>query len=230
MISVIIAAKDCEKWLPETLSSLENQTFKDWNCFISMNGSSDKTLNIAKNAMKRDSRFLVLESEIPNKSLAVNRAIIASKRDWIAILDADDLWHPKKLEIQVARITDDVDVLGTQMQYIDASGNSIQNTPSLPLLHEECISFLSNMNNPIANSSVLYRRKIHDEVGYYNPEFLGVEDYDMWMRSKRAGVKFMNVSDVLLYHRIHATSNFNVASKQQVYKSLVDQIDAFLNV
>lgn len=225
-ITVVIAAKDCEMWLEDTIASLLNQTHKDWDCIISINGSSDRTEVIARNL--KDPRISVLNSRIPNKSLALNRAIITSKSDWISILDADDLWHEDKLKTQVSFVTENaVDIVGTQMLYIDSNGTHFPNAPKLPNTHEECIAWLNSGNNPIANSSVLYRRSIHDVVGYYDPERFAVEDYDMWMRSKRANLKFSNIEHSLMLHRLHMKSHFNSTTKQANHKSVVDQLNSF---
>lgn len=226
MISVVIAAKDCERWIQRTIKSLLDQDFQDWECLISVNGSSDRTEEIARSI--DDSRFKVIISEIPNKSLAVNRALIESKRDIICILDADDLWHPMKLSRQYESFIENrPDILGTQMIYIDEDDKETRAAPRLPVDHNSCISCLKNRENPIANSSVMYRKDIHDKVGYYNPEVSAVEDYDIWMRSMRAGLKFQNLNEKFLLHRIHSTSNYNSSLNQQVLKSLIDQIDAF---
>jgi len=225
-ITVVIAAKDCEMWLEDTISSLLRQTHKDWDCIISINGSSDRTEDIARNL--KDPRIRVINSSIPNKSLALNRAIITSNSDWISILDADDLWHEDKLKTQASFVTENsVDIVGTQMLYIDAHKAHIPNAPKLPNTHEECIVWLDNGNNPIANSSVLYRRSIHDLVGYYDPERFAVEDYDMWMRSKRANLKFSNIEHSLMLHRLHIKSHFNSTIKQANHKSVVDQLNSF---
>lgn len=229
MVTVIIAAKDCQKWLPITLDSLLSQTYKDWECIISVNGSSDQTEEIARSTSSNDKRFRLIVSDIPNKSLAVNRAIIQSKKDWISILDADDLWHPEKLQSQIDFVSNNshVDILGTQLSYIDELGELLKNSPLLPTAHDECVSWLNNQNNPIANSSVMYKKMLHDRVGYYDPEKFAVEDYDMWMRCMRADMKFKNMENQLLLHRIHKSSSFNSTKKQSICKNLVDETNKF---
>lgn len=226
MFSIVIAAKDAERWIQQTIDSVLTQTFENWECIISVNGSSDKTIEIVQGLS--DKRFSVIESQIPNKSLAVNRAISKAKYDWISILDADDLWNNNKLASQYAFLTTSkVDVLGTQMIYVDENNMSKSGAPTLPTAHEDCVSWLNSHNNPIANSSVVYRKMIHDMIGYYNPEMFAVEDYDMWMRAKRAGLIFGNTNDLHLRHRLHTNSNYNSSNKQQIMKYLVDEIDIF---
>jgi len=228
MISVIIAAKDAEKWIGQTIESLLSQSFKDWECILSVNGSSDATQQIAESLSQKDNRFKTVVSDIPNKSLALNRAIIQSSRDLISILDADDLWYEKKLEHQIQYIiSNEVDIVGTQMSYINDTGSIIPNAPLLPSGHNECVAWLQSQRNPIANSSVVYKKSLHDKVGYYDPEKFAVEDYDMWMRSARLKLKLTNLSEKYLFHRLHNSSNFNSNTKQQKHKELVDALHKF---
>lgn len=225
-VTVIIAAKDAEKWLPQTLQSLLTQTHNGWQCIISVNGSSDRTHEIAEST--GDSRIRVIVSNIANKSCAVNRAIISCTTPLVSILDADDLWLPNKLETQLSAMKgSSLSVLGTQMIYIDEFGNKSSNAPTLPLESEECYKWLMSKNNPLANSSVMYRREIHDLIGYYDPEKFAVEDYDMWMRAMRAGIRMGNCEDRMLLHRLHSSSSFNSSNKQKAMKHLVDEINTF---
>lgn len=227
MVTVIIAAKDSELWIEETFSSLLSQTFEDWECIVSVNGSTDRTESITKNIS--DHRFSLVTSEIPNKSLAINRALVKSTRDWICVLDSDDIWDVRKLEKQLAfSKTSKADVIGTQFSYVNAdSSSSNTQAPKLPTDHEGCVMWLNKRSNPIANSSVMYKKELHDIVGYYDPEIF-VEDYDMWMRSKRVGARFSNLNEILMKHRLHTASHFNSSRRQQIYKSMVDEIDRFI--
>lgn len=226
MITVVVAAKDAEKWLDKTLKSLLCQTLKDWKCIVSINGSNDRTEEIAGST--GDKRIRSITSDFPNKSCAVNRAITQAETELVCILDADDLWTPEKLEKQVASMNSlSVDILGTQMTYINESGDEQGVAPKLPTTNEGCVSWLTQKNNPIANSSVMYRREIHDLIGYYDPEKFAVEDYDMWMRCMRAGLKMGNCSETMLMHRIHMSSNYNSTNKQRILKQLVDATSEF---
>jgi len=175
----------------------------------------------------KDSRFSVISSPIANKSLALNRAIVKASREWVCILDADDLWREDKLEKQHKRLSSvpRVDVLGTQLLYINENDNPAGISPKLPLHHHEIVDWLSANSNSIANSSVCYRRELHDRVGYYDPEMFGVEDYDLWKRCSRSNVVFSNLEEDLLLHRIHKASNYNSGVRQKHTKVLVDSID-----
>lgn len=230
MFTVIIAAYNAEKHINETLQSLIGQTFKEWECLVILNGSLDSTESIANFYAKRDIRIKILKLDFANKSAALNFGIINAKNEWISILDADDIWTANKLEIQNNFLKEkkDIDVLGTQIQYIDESGNFLLNSPSLSLTCEEIFNNLDKGNNSIANSSVVYKKDLHKKFGYYNTELFGVEDYDWWKRLRRASANFINLPEKCLLHRIHRNSNYNSSKRQQANKNLVDQIGMIL--
>jgi len=223
-VSVIIPYRDAEKYILRTIESLFEQTYSAVELVFVDNGSSDSS------HLMVDSMVAQLESGVKNmffptkgKSLALNYAIANTTGEWIAICDADDLWHSTKLEKQVARITEDVDIIGTQMRYIDESENLKTGAPVLPSTNSEIYhSILHRKENPICNSSVIYRKSIHtDVVGFYDP-LNAVEDYDLWSRCVFAGLKFANLDEALVDHRIHEASNFNSSKKQALHKDLVD--------
>lgn len=229
MFSVIVTAHNSEKYISETLESLLNQTFNEWECLIIENGSTDSTIDIVQNYLS-DLRFKLIKLiNVSNKSAALNEGIIHAKHDWISILDSDDLWTKNKLELQSTFIKNhDIDVLGTQIQYVDANGNYLNNSPKLPTEQREIISCFFNHQNAIANSSSVYRKSLHKKFGYYNVELIGVEDYDWWKRCARLGAKFANLNDVCFFHRVHDNSNFNTQKKQQLFKNLIDQTEQVL--
>lgn len=225
-ISVLIAIRNAEKWIQRTLDSLKNQSYENWECIISLNDSSDCSENICRSMS--DERFIFLKSDIANKSIALNLAIEVAKSDLLCILDADDLWHADKLKLQIERFQrGDVDICGTGLIYIDENDNElISQAPDLPCSDIDCKMKLFNCSNPIANSSVMYHKKIHDIAGLYDPEFNGIEDYEMWKRCFKNNLKFSNLKEKLLLHRIHSTSNFNSTKRQSILKQKVDELYA----
>lgn len=225
LISVVIAAKDASRWINRTIDSLIHQTCDKWECLVSINGTSDNTREIVESY--NNPKIRIIESPIPNKSLAINRAVINSKGSYIAILDSDDIWSPDKLLSQIKFIqNNEFDIVGTQLLYIDEDDRQLGYFPTLPYTHEMCVKELLIGGNPIANSSVLYKKDIHDKIGYYNHELFGVEDYDFWMKSMRAGLKFANMEERYLLHRVFQDSSFN-SKKHLQYKdkTLVDHIN-----
>lgn len=226
MFTVLIAAYNAEKHIEETLRSLIAQQYQNWQCIIVTNGCTDKTGEIVDSYVLHDSRFQRLNLEFANKSAALNAGVIEATSEWIAILDADDIWIPDKLRLQYEFLSQhyDIDVLGTQLQYIDVISRPLPNAPMLPVSSKDISDSFRRGNNAIANSSAVYRRKLHRQFGYYDVEIF-VEDYDWWKRLARKNVNFQNLEDKCLLHRVHSSSNFNASNRQQIYKQVVDRID-----
>lgn len=226
MFTVLIAAHNADKHIEETLRSLTSQQYQDWQCIVITNGCTDKTGEIVSAYASQDSRLQRLDLDFANKSAALNAGVVAANSEWIAILDADDLWTPDKLRLQHEFLSQnsDIDVLGTQLQYIDVLTRPIPNAPMLPVSSKEIFDSFNIRNNAIANSSAVYRRSLHRIFGYYDTEIF-VEDYDWWKRLVRKNVHFRNLKDVCLLHRVHSSSNFNASNRQQIYKQIVDQLD-----
>jgi glycosyltransferase involved in cell wall biosynthesis len=229
MFSIILTAYNCESWILKTIDSLLKQTNKSWECLIIENGSTDNTNNIIQQ-LKSNDKFKIFNLKTPNKSAALNYGILKSNFDWISILDSDDLWTEDKLQVQKLEIENNskIDILGTRLRYIDENDNYISPYPVLPLTYDEIkLSFNLN-NNAFANSSVVYKKNIHEQLGYYDTEINGVEDYDWWRRCIRNNFYGINLKNECLLHRIHVTSNFNSKKKKQAdYKNLVDKISIF---
>ena len=227
MFSVLIAAHNAERFIGETINSLRFQTLASWECLMIVNGSVDGTLKMAHEAASTDERFRVIEMPFANKSAALNEGLLQSRNDWISILDADDFWHHEKLRSQEQFIlaNPEIDVLGTQLTYVDERSERKNRAPYLPTLHDDIAKKLNGRENVIANSSAVYRKSLHKRLGYYDTEVF-VEDYDWWLRCLRGGAKFANLGSTDLYHRLHASSNFNTSKKQHVMKSVVDQLHA----
>jgi len=227
MFSVIIAAHNSEKYVEETIQSLINQSFEDWECLIVENGSTDSTPKIIERYRLLDERFRIISLDVANKSAALNEGIIQSSRDWISILDSDDLWTRDKLRSQLNFIRENnIDILGTQMKYIDAQGKEKPGAPELPLDHESIVKKFNQNENCIANSSAVYKKKLHKKFGYYDTDVF-VEDYDWWKRCTRRGAIFSNLKDCCFLHRVHEGSNFNTQNKQKVMKQFVDMCDKY---
>jgi glycosyltransferase involved in cell wall biosynthesis len=223
-ISVIIPYRNAEKYILRTIDSLLSQTITGFELVFVDNGSTDDSHPIVDSLItQHDIAAKHLHFSTAGKALALNYAIANCAGDWLAICDADDLWDHDKLQKQVSLITSDVDIIGTQMRYIDANDSVISGAPALPLKNSEIYhSILYKRENPICNSSVIYRKRIHtDIVGFYDP-LCAVEDYDLWSRCVFSNLTFANISEQLVSHRLHDESNFNSSQKQAFHKQLVD--------
>jgi len=172
MISVIIPVFNREETIKRALESVFNQTYKDFEVIIIDDGSTDKTLSLAK-----EFPVEIITQNNHGVSHARNRGIEKARGEYIALLDSDDEWLPKKLELQIAKqsicchteeiwIRDGVRV--NQMKKHKKGGGD-QFIPSLGL----CL---------ISPSSVLLKREVFDEIGMFREDYPVCEDYDLWLK------------------------------------------------
>ncbi len=199
-VSVIIPAYNAMAYLPGTLFSLLQQTFGDFEAIVVNDGSTDITEDWVNNI--KDSRVKLVSQSNQGASAARNRGIAEAQGEYIAFLDADDLWLPTKLAQQV-RILDEnpeVGLVYTWVAYIDensqptgrvrknyAEGNIWQDLVQKNLI--EC------------GSVPMLRRTCLDTCGVFDLN-LGsfVEDWDLWLRIA-AKYPFKVIQEPLVYYR-----------------------------
>lgn len=107
LVSIITPSYNCGSFIAETIQSIQNQTYKEWELIIVDDCSTDNTEEIVNRFIQQDSRIHYIVNE-KNSGAAVsrNRALRESKGRWIAFLDSDDLWLPEKLEKQIKFMKD----------------------------------------------------------------------------------------------------------------------------
>jgi glycosyltransferase involved in cell wall biosynthesis len=215
MISILIPIYNGIEFIDESVSSVLQQTYEDWELLIGVNGHSENSevYHIAKEYEKKSIKIKVYDFHyIKGKSITLNEMIKYCNFNFIAILDVDDIWHPQKLEIQSYKLND-FDVVGSQCIYFGDRLNGI--TPIIPFGNISNIDF--SFLNPVINSSVIIRK----ELCYWNGDWDGVEDYDMWLRLRKQNKKFYNIKKILVKHRIHNQSAFNAKGNNAKVDSLL---------
>lgn len=102
LVSVIMPAYNAAAYISEAIASVQNQTYKNWELFVIDDFSTDETCSIVENIIKPEPGIHLLKNlKNEGTGAARNKGITASKGDFIAFLDADDLWLPEKLEVQM---------------------------------------------------------------------------------------------------------------------------------
>ena len=179
-ISVVIPTLNRINTLQRALDSVINQTYKPAEIIVVDNGSSDGTLKFLR---EQYPKITILTENKIGVSSARNKGIKKSINQWIALLDSDDAWHPRKLEIQTSMLdsalkeynlihTDEVwfrnNKYINQMKKHKKQGGYI---------FERCLSLCC-----ISPSSVLFKKNILDKVGLFDESLPVCEDYDMWLK------------------------------------------------
>jgi glycosyltransferase involved in cell wall biosynthesis len=206
MVSVLLATYNGENFIAKSIESILNQSFQEFEILIGFNGTTDNSRMIV--SQYNDPRIRVFDyGDDKGKSKTLNKLLLESKYEWIAIQDDDDIWINTKLEKQLPYIENN-DVIGTFIQYIDINDKPIGG-PVLSTQDSEIKKISLSGGNQVANTSTIFKKVDALEIGGWRDGLDGIEDYDFWLRLMRNGKKFINVSEQLVLHRLHSNSNFN---------------------
>ncbi|MDO3722574.1 glycosyltransferase [Marinobacter sp. chi1] len=214
LISVVMSVYNGEEFLRDSIESILNQSFKDFEFIIVNDGSSDHSGEIIESYC--DSRILYIKNE-NNKGLidSLNKGIGFARGKYIARQDADDVSLENRLERQVDYLEKNADVcvLGCGLEMIDENGNFISNW-----IHPTGINVVRwNLlfNNCVAHSSSVFRRDIVEKIGFYSKEYKYAEDYDLWSRVSRFH-HVENLSEPLQKYRIHPDAVSSISGNDQI--------------
>jgi glycosyltransferase involved in cell wall biosynthesis len=126
MVSIIIPVYNAEKFIAETISSVINQEYKNWELIIIDDGSTDNSLEIIKEFVEKDERITCLRQTNSGVSSARNRGINIAKGDYISFLDADDCWKNDNIQKRLVVLEDNnVDWIFGSLDLIDENSNSL---------------------------------------------------------------------------------------------------------
>jgi amylovoran biosynthesis glycosyltransferase AmsE len=193
-------------YLPETLRSIEEQTYKDADILAWDAGSKDGTLEeLHRWIPTRISGRVVSRPGSIGKALS--EMIFETDAPLCARIDGDDVNLPGRLKRQVDFLdaNPDIAVVGTQMFQINGAGEPInQSAIPLPGSHEK-ILFSLLCRNPFGHSAILFRRQAVIDSGNYH-DVTPVEDYDLWFRMAIKGYKLHNLPDYLVKRRVYEAS------------------------
>ncbi len=189
LVSVIIPAYNAETYIEEALASVLSQTYAHVEVLVVDDGSLDRTAEIVESVAEQDRRVRLLRSSNQGVAAARNLGIEHSVGEYIAPLDADDLWYPSKLEKQVSCFSmagPEVGLVYAWSAYIDKEGRLTGGY----IAHEvEGFAHLSIVySNFVGNASApLIRRHCLERVGGYNTQYReheaqGGEDHDLYVR------------------------------------------------
>lgn len=203
LVSIVMPAYNCEKYVVEAINSILAQTYRNWELLVLDDGSKDNTLRIIEEFSQKDSRIKAL----PNgKNMGVsatrNRGIELASGEWIAFLDSDDMWKPEKLEKQFEIVEKEAaEFLFTGASYINEVGEPYKGIFEVP----EKITYKKLRNqNVISCSSVLVKKKYFENIKMEKDEMH--EDYAVWLRILKLGVTAFGVNEPLLIYRISRNS------------------------
>ena len=203
LISIIMPVYNGEKFIQEAIDSVFAQTVNDFELIVVDDGSTDATLAILETY---GDRLMVLRQQNSGHAAARNAAAKISRGQWIAMIDADDLWHPEKLAQQLA-VADNADVIYTAALNFEDSSRVDNTTFADGDCHNGDVFDQLVLDNFITHSSILMKREAFLKSGGYDESLKTTCDWDLWLRMSASGCRFQGTPAPLTHYRWRATSN-----------------------
>jgi glycosyltransferase involved in cell wall biosynthesis len=223
LVSVVIPVFNRSAELRRAMESLVRQTASGFEVVVCDDGSTE---DIAAVLSPFQVRLPIQYLCIPNSGGPArprNTAIASARGEWIALLDSDDWWDDNRMEVVLAQLGSDVDLLYHRLRVSSAPGltRTLEKRPAIgeplggnPLKH------MALWGNPIPNSSVTVRRSSLLEIGGFSEQPAVVEDFDGWMRLAEAGAQFRYINQVLGTYWVGA-DGISAFSKLQITQERV---------
>lgn len=202
LVSVVIAAYNMGAYVPFAIGSALDQTYDNIEVIVIDDGSTDGTRD-AISVYESDPRVRYLYQENRGQAAAKNRGVRESRGDYVAFLDADDVWVPEKLELQIPLFlkSDTVGVVHSRLAYIDETGKQL-GVANNELFRGRVSSSLL-IRNFIGFGTAVVKRECFDRLGVFNENLRMGVDYDMWLRFSSA-YEFDYIDRPLLFYRLWA--------------------------
>ena len=242
-VSVLIPVYNAEKFIRESINSILNQTFNDFELLILNDASQDNSEQIIHLIKDKRLKYYKNASNL-GISLSRNTLMKLAKGEYLAIMDNDDLSLPDRFEKQVKYLDEHPDVT------IVGSWGRLFNHMPAPTLRDKIRKFIINMGwvwcqpeivtmeetlrgNTCMHSSMMIRKKdFENNQIEYNQQYTPAEDYDVLRQALQAGLKIRNIQEVLFEYNLHG-NNFSIRKKQAMKKAdqcVKQNIRKFLNI
>ena len=203
LVSVSMPAYNAEIYIAESIESVLNQNYQNFELLVCDDGSTDRTLEIIKSYERKDPRIKVFSMR-ENVGLASVRNFISSKTQgkYVALLDSDDLSTPDRFDEQVKVLeTGECDVCASEYYTLDMSNGKKRARHRYE--SDADLKALLTIYNPICNSTTMMSRDLMVKFPYQDNLKGGPEDYDLWVNLAIAGYRFKTIKKPLVTYRLH---------------------------
>ncbi len=205
-VSIVMPVCNGERFLAETLASVQAQTMADYELLLVDDGSTDGSLAIAEAHAAGDPRIRVIRLPHAGVVAARNHAVSVARAPLIAIWDADDLSAPERLRVQADFLdaNPDVGVLASHAWHIGEQGRVVGHSDFGPVTRDAFFA-LKAQNAPVFVTGVVFRADRALAVGCYDERMPVAQDLDLWTRMSDDAV-VLTLPQRLYAYRVHAES------------------------
>jgi glycosyltransferase involved in cell wall biosynthesis len=214
-VSVVMPVYNAAQFVKESVSSVSKQTFRDFELIVIDDGSTDESPGILDDFATRDPRIRVTHRANKGVTVTRNELIAASSGEFMAVLDADDVSCPHRLERQVAYLDAAADVvcLGGWWEVIDQKGRML--TQLKPPVENDAMQNLALQgHSPMCHSATMMRLDAVRKAGGYDPQYAQAEDLDLYLKLGEIG-RLANIPEVVVKYRLHSKSMSELAGEVQ---------------
>jgi teichuronic acid biosynthesis glycosyltransferase TuaG len=205
LVSIITPCYNSSFFIEETINSVQNQTYKNWELLITDDGSTDNSIHIINNIIKKDKRIKLFKIENSGAAVARNDSIKESSGSYIAFLDSDDLWLPTKLELQVKFMeTHNYNFTHTSYKKINEEGEDLNSI----IICKDVLTYNQMLfSNKIGCLTAMYNA---DNLGkIYMPIIRKRQDYGLWLKILKKKEVAYGLNVVLSKYRLRNNSISN---------------------
>ena len=201
-VSIITPLYNSEKFIAETIESVLQQTYTNWEMIIVDDESTDNGVEIVEEYKKKDSRIKLIKLRVNSgSSTSRNKAIELSEGRYIAFLDSDDIWLPNKLEKQIKFMSNNnITFSFTAYRWINEKGKILDKTIEVP---KETIYRKTLLFNKIGTLTGIYDTNKLGKI--YMPNIRKRQDYALWLKILKQ-VNGYGLNEVLSYYRLREGS------------------------
>jgi glycosyltransferase involved in cell wall biosynthesis len=221
LVSVLLPVRDAGPYLKDCIASMARQTLEEYEVIAVDDGSTDGSAKVLDDWAVQDDRVKVVHRPESGLVETLNAGLELCRAPFVARMDADDISHPRRFELQLAEFEELpwVGVVSSLVRHFPWSGvgegyrayerwlNS--------LLTPEQISRERFVESPVPHPSAMVRREVFESAGGYRDENWA-EDFDLWLRLFEANVTFTKVEKYLYFWREHAERLTRVDSRYSV--------------
>jgi glycosyltransferase involved in cell wall biosynthesis len=207
LVSIIIPTYNREELIKETLQSVQNQTYGDWECLIVDDGSTDNTNEILQKVNSEDSRFKSFFNEGKKGACgARNTGINKSKGSFIIFLDSDDLLEANCLKNRLQKFQHHPEkdfIVFSTLQFYRNMGDSniLINVPTKK--EEDILVRFLNLDVPWLSTGPIWKKKSLIELGYWNEDILSYQDWELHLRAILQGFSYQHFTEIDNYWRVN---------------------------